>query len=53
MKEEKVYAYDIDAKRYDVGNKLDYIEAILDFGLENDELKTGLKKLIKQKAKIK
>ena len=38
MKEEKVYAYDIDAKRYDVGNKLDYIEAILDFGLENKDL---------------
>ncbi len=53
MKEEKVYAYDIDAKRYDVGNKLDYIEAILDFGLENKELNKGLKALLKEKAKIK
>lgn len=53
MKEEKVYAYDIDAKRYDVGNKLDYIEAILDFGLENKDLQTGLKALLKEKAKIK
>ena len=39
MKEESVYSYDIDAKRYDVGNKIDYIEAILDFGLKREELK--------------
>ena len=50
MQEEKVYSYDINAKRYDVGSKLDYIEAILDFGLENVEIKDGLKKLIKKKA---
>jgi UTP--glucose-1-phosphate uridylyltransferase len=53
MKEEKVFAYDIEAKRYDVGNKLDYIEAILDTGLATAELKEGLKALIKEKAKIK
>jgi UTP--glucose-1-phosphate uridylyltransferase len=53
MKEEKVFAYDIEAKRYDVGNKLDYIEAILDTGLATTELKEGLKALIKEKAKIK
>jgi UTP--glucose-1-phosphate uridylyltransferase len=53
MKEEKVFAYDIEAKRYDVGNKLDYIEAILDTGLATKELKEGLKALIKEKAKIK
>jgi UTP--glucose-1-phosphate uridylyltransferase len=53
MKEEKVFSYDIEAKRYDVGNKLDYIEAILDSGLESKELSEGLKALIKEKAKIK
>ncbi|MFP4177293.1 MAG: UTP--glucose-1-phosphate uridylyltransferase [Acholeplasmataceae bacterium] len=47
MQEQKAYAYDITGKRYDVGNKLDYIEAILDFGLESEELKEGLKKLLK------
>lgn len=47
MREQKVYSYDITGKRYDVGNKLDYIEAILDFGLESDELKEGLRKLLK------
>ena len=51
MREEKVYAYDIDAKRYDVGNKLDYIEAIIDFGLEKPDLKEGLKEILKQKVK--
>ena len=34
MSTEKVYACDIQGKRYDVGNKVDYIEAILDFGLQ-------------------
>ena len=51
MREEKVYAYDTDAKRYDVGNKLDYIEAIIDFGLEKPDLKEGLKEILKQKVK--
>jgi UTP--glucose-1-phosphate uridylyltransferase len=51
MKKEKVYSYDIDAKRYDVGNKLDYVEAILDYGLQKEDLKEGLKALIKEKAK--
>ncbi len=52
MDEEKVYSYDIKGKRYDVGNKIDYIEAILDFGLEKPELKKGLQKLINKKSKI-
>ncbi len=51
MREEKVYSYDIDAKRYDVGNKLDYIEAIIDFGLEKEDLKEGLKEILKRKVK--
>jgi len=51
MQTEKVYSYDIQAKRYDVGNKIDYIEAILDFGLQKDEIKDDLLKLIQKKAK--
>ena len=51
MATEKVYAYDIEGKRYDVGNKVDYIEAILDFGLQKDEIKDDLQKLINRKAK--
>ncbi|PKK97313.1 MAG: UTP--glucose-1-phosphate uridylyltransferase [Tenericutes bacterium HGW-Tenericutes-3] len=52
MDEEKVYSYDIEGKRYDVGNKIDYIEAILDFGLEKPELKEALQKLINKKSKF-
>ncbi len=52
MDEEKVYSYDIEAKRYDVGNKIDYIEAILDFGLQKPEIKEDLQKLINKKSKV-
>jgi len=51
MGTEKVFSYDITGKRYDVGNKMDYIEAILDFGLQKNELKDELQKLINKKAK--
>lgn len=51
MQNEKVFAKDIIGKRYDVGNKVDYIEAIIDFGLEKDEIKDDLRKLIQKKAK--
>ncbi|MBU1142653.1 MAG: UTP--glucose-1-phosphate uridylyltransferase GalU [Firmicutes bacterium] len=51
MSEEKVFSYDIQGKRYDVGNKIDYVEAILDFGLQKEELKEELQKLINSKAK--
>lgn len=50
MDEESVYALDIEGKRYDVGNKIDYIEAIIDFGLQKEELKEDLKELLKKKA---
>jgi UTP--glucose-1-phosphate uridylyltransferase len=51
MATEKVYSYDIQGKRYDVGNKVDYIEAILDFGLQKEEIKEDLKELLKRKTK--
>lgn len=50
MDEESVYALDIEGKRYDVGNKIDYIEAIIDFGLQKEDLKEDLKELLKKKA---
>lgn len=51
MATEKVYSFDIQGKRYDVGNKIDYIEAILDFGLQKDEIKDELQQLINRKVK--
>ncbi len=51
MDEEKVYSFDVDARRYDVGKKIDYIEAIIDFGLKRDDLKDDLLKILKTKVK--
>jgi len=51
MDEEKVYSFDVDARRYDVGKKIDYIEAIIDFGLKRDDLKDGILKMLKSKVK--
>lgn len=39
----KAYAYEIQAARYDVGNQLGYIEAMLEFGLMRPELEAGLR----------
>lgn len=50
MNEEDVYSLDLDAKRYDVGNKVDYVEAIVDFALQNDELKDDILKRLKKKV---
>lgn len=51
MNEEKVYSFDVDARRYDVGKKIDYIEAIIDFGLKRDDLKDDIQALINKKSK--
>jgi UTP--glucose-1-phosphate uridylyltransferase len=40
----------MDAKRYDVGNKVDYIEAIIDFALKDPILKNDVAKLLKTKG---
>lgn len=50
MKKEDVYAAALQAKRYDVGSKIDYIEAIIDFALKDDTLRPDLIKLLKQKG---
>lgn len=46
-----VYACDIEGKKYDLGNKLDYLEANIDFALKRKELKDGLYEIIKNKIK--
>ncbi len=49
MADEKVYSLDLDAKRYDVGNKVDYIEAIIDFALQDESLKAEVLEKLKKK----
>jgi len=50
MKKEDVYAASLQAKRYDVGSKIDYIEAIIDFALKDETLRPDIIKLLKQKG---
>lgn len=47
--EQKVYAYDFEGKRYDVGEKLGFIETTIEFALENDEIKEQLYAFLERK----
>jgi UTP--glucose-1-phosphate uridylyltransferase len=38
MKDEPVYAYEFEGKRYDCGSKEGYLEATVEYGLEHEEL---------------
>ncbi|AIZ54943.1 nucleotidyl transferase family protein [Mycoplasma mycoides subsp. mycoides] len=42
------YAKVIDGKRYDIGNKLGYLEAFVDFALNRDDTKNEFIKLVKK-----
>jgi UTP--glucose-1-phosphate uridylyltransferase len=49
MEKEEVYSYLIDGRRYDIGSRFGYIEAIIDFALKRDSLKDDVIKLMKEK----
>ena len=49
LKSEAIYAYDFDGTRYDVGDKLGFLEATIDFALKRDDLGKQFKELIKKK----
>lgn len=49
VKSEAIYAYTFEGKRYDVGDKLGFLEATVDFALKNPELKDKFIEIIKQK----
>ena len=45
------YACEIkDSVRYDTGNKLDYLKAVVDFALMRDDIKDEFKQFLKQKS---
>src|SRR5690554_1266572 len=50
LKKEPVYSCDIIAKRYDIGSRVGYLEAIIDFGLDREDLKNQYKAVIIKKA---
>ena len=47
VKSQDMYAYIFDGKRYDTGNKLGYLEAIVDYALRREDLKDDFKKYLK------
>ena len=50
-KKEAMYAYDFEGRRYDVGDKLGFLEATVDFALKRDELKDGFLDYLKYVCK--
>ena len=49
IKDEPVYFYDFVGKRYDCGDKLGYLKAIVDVALKRDDLKDSFKEFLKEK----
>lgn len=47
LKEEDMYAYDFEGKRYDAGDKLGFLEATVEYALRRPELKDGFMKYLK------
>lgn len=45
---QKIYAYTFKGIRYDIGDKLGYIQAIIDFALKNNELKNDVSAYLKK-----
>lgn len=45
-KQQKMYAYTFEGKRYDVGNKLGFLQATVEFALEREDLKDGFKEYL-------
>lgn len=45
---QKVYACEFEGKRYDIGDKLGYVQAIIDFSLKNKEIKFDIKNYISE-----
>ena len=48
---QRVFAYEFEGNRYDVGEQLGFIETTIDFALDRDDLSEGVKQLIINKAR--
>jgi len=48
MQREKIIAYKFEGRRYDIGNKLDYLKTTIEFALERKEFSKPLLKFIKE-----
>ena len=45
---QRVFAYDFEGKRFDVGEKLGFVKTTVEFALQNDEIKEELLEFLKQ-----
>ena len=52
-KEEVIYAYNFEGKRYDVGDKFGFLQATVEYALRKDELKDDFIKYLKEIVKDK
>ncbi len=50
ISKEAIYAYDFAGKRYDVGNKLGFLEATIEFALKRDDLKDEFSRYLRKIA---
>lgn len=48
MAEEGIHAYEFDGKRYDVGDKMGFLQATVEFALERDDLKDDFQAYLKK-----
>jgi len=51
LKKEDVYAYLYDGRRFDTGDKLGYIETIIDFALDDETMKAPLNTFLRRSLK--
>lgn len=49
---QRVFAYEFEGRRYDVGEQLGFIETTIDFALDRDDLGEDVKRLILKKAQL-
>ena len=47
---EAIYAYNFEGRRYDVGDKLGFLEATVDFALKRPELRDDFIEFLKTKS---
>lgn len=50
LKREEVYAYVYPGKRFDTGDKLGYIQTIIDYSLDDKDMETQIYEFLKQKV---
>ena len=46
---QRVFAYDFEGKRYDVGEKLGFIETTIEFALQHEDLRDDLLRFMAKK----